>query len=200
MISEEVAWLADEAEHVFGVVLRDLTDNDFLFLVLGRDENGQFRCIYPSRSFDTAERAKAELAETLRQYEASGDTVFPQGDGRPRRRHLFAPVVPEERLNPLFRALIEQEGFSPALGIIKEMAYHFQDPDGNFVQQFQTDGFDARIWELYLYAFLTENEFVIDRDYNAPDFTAVKFGHVVSIEAVTVNPTTGEKGVTPQVV
>lgn len=200
MMSEEVAWLADDAEHVLGVVLRDLTDSDFLYLVLGRDENGQFRCIYPSHSFETAERAKAKLAETLRQYEASGDTVFPQGDGRPRRQDLFAPVVPEERLNSLFRALIEQEGYSPALGIIKEMSYHFQDPDGNFVQQFQTDGFDSRIWELYLFAFLTENGFVIDRNHNAPDFTAVKFGRVVCIEAVTVNPTTGGKDTTAQVV
>ena len=34
--------------------------------------------------------------------------------------------------------------------------HYFQDVDGNFVQQFQSTGFDARLWELYLYALFTE--------------------------------------------
>lgn len=35
------------------------------------------------------------------------------------------------------------------------MRWH-QDVDGNFIEQVQSNGFDARIWELYLFATLTE--------------------------------------------
>lgn len=47
----------------------------------------------------------------------------------------------------------------------------YEDADGNFVEQFQTTGFDARVWELYLFATLSEVGYVIDRPHPAPDFT-----------------------------
>jgi hypothetical protein len=46
--------------------------------------------------------------------------------------------------------------------------YYFQDPDGNFVEQFQSNAFNSRLWELYLFAVLGERRFYIDRDYPAP--------------------------------
>lgn len=66
------------------------------------------------------------------------------------------------------------------------MTPHYVDIDGNFVQQFQTTGFDSRLWELYLYAYLTEEELFLDRSYSAPDFLVTKFGKSVAIEAVIV--------------
>ena len=70
----------------------------------------------------------------------------------------------------------------------------YDDVDGNFVQQFQTNGFDARIWELYLFASLIEFGFVIDRTHPAPDFVATSLYGQVAIEAVTVNPTRNAAG------
>ncbi len=35
---------------------------------------------------------------------------------------------------------------------------HFIDIDGNFVQQFQSTGFDSGLWELYLYTYFSEEE------------------------------------------
>jgi hypothetical protein len=32
----------------------------------------------------------------------------------------------------------------------------YEDADGNFVEQFQTTGFNARLWELYLFTTLVE--------------------------------------------
>jgi hypothetical protein len=64
------------------------------------------------------------------------------------------------------------------------MMPHFTDVDGNFVEQFQSKGFDARLWELYLYAYLSEEELFLDRKFPAPDFVVTKFGKSVGIEAV----------------
>ena len=50
------------------------------------------------------------------------------------------------------------------------MMHYFEDVDRNFIQQFQSDGFDARIWELYLYALLNELGYGLDRAHAAPDF------------------------------
>lgn len=114
--------------------------------------------------------------------------MFPQGDAARKFLDLFAPIVPRERLHHHFRVLTTMEGYSPALGILREMANHFLDTDGNFVQQFQTDGFDARLWEIYLFGFLTEAGFVMDRSHSRPDFLAWQNGDAICLEAVTVGP------------
>ncbi|MEZ8127649.1 hypothetical protein ACED26_01540, partial [Enterovibrio norvegicus] len=43
-------------------------------------------------------------------------------------------------------------------------------------------------WELYLYALFHEMDFMINREFNAPDYVVDKAGLRVCIEAVTVNP------------
>src|SRR5579863_5163090 len=67
--------------------------------------------------------------------------------------------------------------------------HYYEDIDGNFVEQFQSDGFDARFWELYVFALLTEAGFVFDRSYSAPDFLCEGWPGRIFVEAVTVNPT-----------
>ena len=66
------------------------------------------------------------------------------------------------------------------------MMPYFIDIDGNFVEQFQSAGFDSRLWELYLNAYLTEEQLFINREHNAPDFIVKKYGKSVAIEAVIV--------------
>ena len=63
--------------------------------------------------------------------------------------------------------------------------------DGHFVREFQTLGFDARTWELYLYAYLNEECLQLDRSYHAPDYVINLGDERICIEAVTVNPTGG---------
>lgn len=62
------------------------------------------------------------------------------------------------------------------------------DPDGNLVEQFQTRGFDARTFEIYLHALFTEAGHVIDRSHDRPDFMITRDGLTVAVEAVTANP------------
>jgi hypothetical protein len=68
------------------------------------------------------------------------------------------------------------------------MMHYFEDADGNFVQQFQSAGFDARLWELYLYALLNELGYGFDRQHAVPDFHCQGPLGDFFIEATTVNP------------
>jgi hypothetical protein len=92
-------------------------------------------------------------------------------------------------MNDAFARLLDAEGFSCARGLIEAMMPYFEDVDGNFVEQFQSTGFDARFWELYLFALLTEGGYVFDRQYKAPDFLCRGISQEIWVEAVTVNPT-----------
>jgi hypothetical protein len=70
-----------------------------------------------------------------------------------------------------------------------EIFQDFPDTDGNFVEQFQTAGFDSRIFELYLYAYLSRSDYSVSREHKQPDFIVTKGGVATAIEATTVNPT-----------
>lgn len=72
--------------------------------------------------------------------------------------------------------------------MINEIFGEFDDPEGNFVEQFQTGAFDARIFELYLFAYLTRSGYRVQRNHAQPDFIATRDGITVAIEATTVNP------------
>ncbi len=74
--------------------------------------------------------------------------------------------------------------------MVDDIFQTFEDPDNNFVEQFQTTGFDARYFELYLYAYLVRSGFEIDRSQPAPDFIVKRDDVRVAIEATTVNPAT----------
>lgn len=184
-VSEEQSWWATPDESVIGVVIRDTVDNDYLGIVLGRDEVGQFRAFDISQSFETIEEAVKWLQGAMKWHARDGDTTFPQGDTG-KVVDFFKQIVPDDKLHPYFAILKDSEAHLPAREIINLMAPHFKDIDGNFVEQFQSTGFDARIWELYLHAYLVEEELFFDREHNAPDFIVEKYGHKVAIEAVIV--------------
>jgi hypothetical protein len=101
---------------------------------------------------------------------------------------LFAPVVPDDRLHPAFKGLAHRV-YEPARRMLADIAATFHDKDGNFVKDFQTTGFDARLWELYLHAYLQSDGFTLDEKRAVPDYIATKATRTVFIEAVTVNPT-----------
>jgi hypothetical protein len=110
---------------------------------------------------------------------------------------LFQPIVLEFRLDPRFRRVAREPGFAPARATMREVFAEMGDRDGNFVEQFQTEGFDARVWELYLYAAFTSVGYVVDSSYDAPDFLLRRHGLEWAVEATTANPTAGLSGVAP---
>lgn len=192
VFAEVVEWYSDQDENVLGILLLDRHDNDWGYVILGRDERSLFRGIDTKVSMPDVESARKALHLRLSFYVVTGEKVFPQGDEHLRKKfELFSRAVREEELNPNFLFLSDSKGYSSAKELIAEIAYSFVDPDGNYIQQFQTNGFDARLWELFLYALFHENDFLIDRRFAAPDYLCVKFDLNIFIEAVTVNPTQG---------
>jgi len=191
LMATEVEWYSDSAENVLGVIILDHTDRDWNYVVLGRDERGLFRWITGDCSFEKVEAARASLHLKMDECAAGSDAVFPQGDAKRKKNEIFKQVVPDERLHPFFVSLRDQEGHSPAKEIIQEIAYAYVDLDGNFIEQFQSEGFNARLWELYMFAFLREELFVIGDRTAYPDYECIKGQTPVFVECTTVNPSPG---------
>ena len=163
LVAEELSWFEEAHEKVLGVLVRDLPDNDYACYVLGRDAKGRFRPVWIDCSIPTVEEATALLERKLAEYAHMRPEEFYQGDEVGKPLDFFAPMNKVENQHPNFRNLISGRGYSPALGLITEMMHYFEDADGNFVQQFQSTAFDARLWELYLYALFTELRYGFNR-------------------------------------
>lgn len=101
---------------------------------------------------------------------------------------LFAEQRTKNKLHPQFLTLRDFPMCESARGMLREIQARFDDPDGNFVEQFQTSGFDSRTFELFLFALFEESGHSIDRSHDRPDFMITKDGLSVSVEAVTANP------------
>jgi len=189
VVGEELEFFSNTAETLIGVLIKDRFDRDFGFVALGRDNKSRFRCIEVSMSVTRTE-ARHALFASLRKHTQGGAAVFPQGDeeGDVAGVELFESMAPEERLHPSFRLLRTASPWEPARAIMSEMMRHFEDVDGNFVQQFQTTAFDSRIWELYLYAALLGLGLHVSKEHEAPDFEVRRGNRRAFVEAVIVGP------------
>lgn len=102
-------------------------------------------------------------------------------------RDLFSLTLPLESTHPLFRRVAEGAGHSAARELMNRVFAKFRDVDKSFVREFQTGGFSARVFELALFAYLTEQGLSLDRSHAAPDFV-VRGDRPVAIEVTTTNP------------
>jgi hypothetical protein len=186
--AQELDWFEEGDEKLLGVVSIDTSDSDYVAAVLARDKRGRFRGVDHLINLPFREEAIGRLQTMLSALVGKPAEEFYQGDEEGNRVDFFNPIVAPENMSPGFRAVTERPGFSSARGILDAMTYYFQDPDGNFVQQFQTAGFDARFWELYLYAAFTELGYALNREHAAPDFHCVGPAGDFFVEATTVNP------------
>lgn len=193
----EAEWWSTDDGTLIGTVSHDLTDDDWTWIVLGRDQNGLFRRIDIGCSIPTQQTASELLQSALLRHGRDGKTVFPQeGVDEPNTCfNLLTPFVDEGRLFPHFKTLISTPEFSAAAALIKEFSPMFIDVDGNFIEQFQTTAFNSRLWELYLDRMLREQGFTRITEFDRPDYCVMKGGVPIGIEAVTVNPS--EKHVMP---
>ena len=122
------------------------------------------------------------------------DEEFYQGDENVKSVNFFTPIVSRDRLNDDFMNLMQMEGYSPARCIIEPMMHWYEDLDGNFVEQFQTTGYDARFWELYLFATFVEMGYRIEHIHAVPDFSCMGILGEFTVEAMTVNPSRSRDG------
>lgn len=185
--AKELAWYEAGNEKLLGLVSVDTNDNDYVATVLGRDALSRFRAVSLQINLATVDEATRWLEVRLAELVEEPAESFHQGDEEGGPVDFFAPVVVTDKRAEAFERLRTEKHFSPALGLIKELMHYFVDVDGNFVEQFQSAGFDARIWELYLYALFTELGYGFDRTHSAPDFHCVGPLGDFFVEATTVN-------------
>jgi hypothetical protein len=198
MVVQEYDWLATPSERVLGVLTWDRIDYDFGWIALARDEGLRYRAVDVQASLPSSEGARADLVAAMERLEAEPDEAYHQGEPVEGPIDFFAPAVSPDRWHPNFRLLVEHPRYSPARELIAAMMRYFEDADGNFVQQFQTTGFDARVWELYLYATFTELGFANLPELQAPDFVLGGLSGGFGVEATTSNPSQGQAPKPPQ--
>jgi len=184
-VVQELAWYSDEAERVLAVVIRDVIDGDFAGVIMARDQFDVFRCVDTESSLPNQRDAIAWVHRMIRNYAFQETSATANSEGQA-GLDLFRLVVAAERVHPHFSRLANAPHYLSARGLINAMMPYYVDVDGNFVEQFQSVGFDARVWELYLYNYLVEEKLFLDRSAPRPDFMASKYGKKVAIEAVTV--------------
>ena len=97
------------------------------------------------------------------------------------------PAVAEDKLHWAFKLLIAEEKYAPARDKLREVWAAFPNPDVHFIREFQTAGFDARVWELVLAAVGQFGPYNVSRPHEAPDFLFERAGFRVWVEATTAN-------------
>ena len=185
---QEIYWVSDIKENILGVILLDYADNDFNSVLLGRDEIGRFRAFDLKTDFNNPEAALFWISSTIETLVKQGKNIFPQGDSTNNQKiDLFNDLKPQNQLNPYYQLLKNSKFWNSAKHMIQEIMPHYTDIDGNFVEQFQTTGFDQRLWELYLFNYFKEEKLEVIREYTIPDFFLRCGTDEIGVEAVTIS-------------
>ncbi|WP_157154511.1 glycosaminoglycan attachment protein [Brachyspira murdochii] len=190
---QEIEWYENNNSCIFATIILDKIDKDFSVVILRRDENKIFRCSNSKDSISTIEKARQWMIDKIEEIEKSEEYIFIQGDEKNKKKKDIFEILNNKNISDDFIKLKEFEEYEPAKLLISEIMPHYIDIDGNFIEQFQTTGFDSRIWELYLFCYLNEEKFIIDKKYNAPDFYIHKGNCSVSIEATILGNKKEEK-------
>ncbi|MGO7450564.1 hypothetical protein ACCS81_00970 [Rhizobium ruizarguesonis] len=104
-------------------------------------------------------------------------------------RGLFGRLPPKKQMHPSFSFLEGAPSNRSTRAMMNEAFARFADRDGNFVQQFQTTGFDNRTFELYVSELLHSEGFAMISEAPHPDFSVEKGGVRIHIECTTANRT-----------
>lgn len=190
--TEEIEWYSFFDNRLLGLVIRDVTDNDYGFVILGRDSRRLFRCIDLCKEFhNTPVLARKALANRLNEkYGGKVEDIYPQFDEVEPTLNLFKEILPEDQQHHNYKVLRNESRFETARNLISEIANSFIDNDGHYEREFQSVNFQARLWELYLHIYFHNEGLRIENNHVAPDFEVSFFDEKYFVEAVTVNPST----------
>lgn len=179
--AKELEYYTDGGD-LIGFICLDLIDNNYSAGILSRDKSMQYRAIKVNVDMSTILEAREWIKKSFNE-----DTII-EHDNHNEFFDLFEELGNEKTMHPHFKLLKESDFHSSAKEVIKELSYHYKDIDGNFIDQFQSlNGFDSRIFELYLFCFFREQAFSFKRDIEAPDFMINKMDKEIAVEAVTIS-------------
>lgn len=182
MFTREMEFYSNGNGGLLGLIGLDLTDNDYYGCILSRDKSKQYRAEVIEVGIPTIEEARIWIDEKM----SNSSIVF--HDNKYDFFDLFQDLNNKSQMHPNYVLLKENISLSSAKEVIKEISYHYKDIDGNFIDQFQSiNGFDSRVWELYLFCFFREQFFSFKRNFNVPDYLIEKFNNEIAIEAVIIS-------------
>lgn len=185
LLADELSWYEDQNGDVVATLVRD-RDNLFTGVILVRDRAERFRWVdqtayFSSRALTVGAIAIAMIgaANELDRARTQGDELAPID--------FFTRVVPTGKAHPLFNRVATSAGHAAARQMVSNVMRWYNTSDMNYVEQFQSTGFDARLWEMYLFATLIEAGFDVSFPKPAPDFLASGVTGAFCIEATTAN-------------
>lgn len=195
--SQEQEWFETFDGKVLGLLLLDTIDNDYAGLIFSRDGNKRYRFISMTSFGNSDTKVRKELLNKIRELHPNAEEHGIQGDENKKNMDFFV-TLDKKNIHPDYFLLKDSLLYSGAKNIIEPLMRWYIDIDGNFVEQFQTTGFNQRIWELLIFCIFTENDCIFNTSYNTPDFNArfIKgfLSTEFSIEATTINPPIDAKG------
>lgn len=153
---EEVGWYEHADGLATAALLRAPEPGAYSGLVFARDRRQRFCAVGETPAKPTRPAAEAALRRAMqRALKASPQPPSElAGPGGP--LDFFAIGCPRPQRHPDFLRLAELEAYSPARGMIEAMLRQREHADDAIVAEFQTKGFERRLWELQLDAALTE--------------------------------------------
>lgn len=185
--THELDWFELEGYEIFATLLIDF-DGDYSGFVFAPDLVGRYRCVGWTRATTSEAIAREELSQQVVAVSSNFNLVRVQHDETGGPVDFFKPVVKEKKLHERFKHLVDGRGLVAAKSLIEVLMRWYEDQDGNYIEQFQSVGFDARLWELYLYVTFIEAGYKISNPGHAPDFALESLTTKFTVEAVTINP------------
>lgn len=180
--TKELEFYSNGNGGLLGLISLDLTDNDYYGCILSRDISKQYRAELIVASLPTIEEARDWVDSQME----SNSIVF--HDNKHQYFNIFQELSNHDKQHPNYILLRDSKGLLSAKQVLSEISFHYKDIDGNFIEQFQSiNGFDSRIWELFLFCFFREQFFSFERNHEAPDFIVEKLNEKIAIEAVIVS-------------
>lgn len=187
--SEELEYYETTTGYYLGVLFKDKIDEDYNYCILHKFKNEKFHFFLMSEEFfSDINHARKILIYDLEKLE---NNVYKEiiSEKKPVRTELdlFIPIVSRSKINNTYNALKNSIGYSPAKELINYVFVHdFQDPDGTFIREFQSEGFNARLWEIYLSLVLKENNIEFLREKASCDFQCNKNSIDFNLEATII--------------
>lgn len=165
----------------------------FATLVMRRQTDHCFVVTHEGKAFATLDLATRDATDAMCP-DAPPEAV---PSGTKKRATLVPKTV--DGLGDSFKLMVTTMSHLPAIIAIGETYLSMPRPDDNFVSDFRTTNFDARLWELYLLAAFREQGVAVTQDQPSPDFLIEREGHQCHVEAVTANAIERTSGFPPPV-
>ncbi len=141
---------ASDDEQVLGACYQHPSTYKFGSVVLKIDDADCYHVATINSYVPNPADAEKQLSLSILDY--AGKPKRTSTTTRAKLLDFFTPVVDEVKLHTSFLEVTSHQRFKSARNLMAKMMRYYQDPDGNFVEQFQTNAFDARLWELYVFA------------------------------------------------